>query len=127
MFRKPVQIARQGDRLGICVTQLDADSIERGLACSPSSMKSCDTVLAAVEKIKFFTDNVMNKSKFHITLGHQTAIGLVHFFSCPREASAFEFSKAKLKNTASKFDFDFKVEYDHEDQILGEELPVGKA
>ena len=69
----------------------------------------------------------MNKSKFHITLGHQTAIGLVHFFSCPREASAFEFSKAKLKNTASKFDFDFKVEYDHEDQILGEELPVGKT
>ena len=115
MFRKPVQIARQGDRLGICVTQLDADSIERGLACTPSSMKSCDTVLAAVEKIKFFTDQVMNKSKFHITLGHQTAIGLVHFFSCPKELTKFMFNKAKLKNLSSKFDFDYCQEYDHED------------
>jgi selenocysteine-specific elongation factor len=48
MFRKPVQSAHQGDRLGICVAQLDSSTIERGLACTPGTMKTCDTVLAAV-------------------------------------------------------------------------------
>jgi len=46
MFRKPVQVARQGDRVGMCVTQLDANQIERGIACTPQTMKSCETVLA---------------------------------------------------------------------------------
>lgn len=33
--RKPVQACSRGDRLGICVTQLDAKQVERGLACAP--------------------------------------------------------------------------------------------
>jgi len=70
MFRKPVQVAKQGDRVGICVAQLDATQIERGLACTPGSMKTCETVLAVVQKIKFFTDSIKDKTKFHITLGH---------------------------------------------------------
>ena len=78
-------------------------------------MKSCDTVLAAVQKIKFFTDQVMNKTKFHITLGHQTAIGLVHFFSCPIESTKFKFNQGNLKNMKNDFVFDYKQEYDFED------------
>jgi hypothetical protein len=35
MFRRPVQACTRGDRLGICVTQLDAKLVERGLACTP--------------------------------------------------------------------------------------------
>ncbi len=35
MFHKPVQRAAAGDRLGVCVTQLDAKLLERGLACAP--------------------------------------------------------------------------------------------
>ena len=81
MFRKPVQLARQGDRVGICVSQLDAKEIERGLACTPRSMQTSCTVLAAVERIKFFVDKIETKSKFHITIGHQTVVGLVNLFS----------------------------------------------
>lgn len=40
MFRKPVQSAKQGDRVGICVAQLDANLIERGIAATPKSLKS---------------------------------------------------------------------------------------
>jgi selenocysteine-specific elongation factor len=35
MFRRAVQACGRGDRLGICVTQLDAKLVERGLACTP--------------------------------------------------------------------------------------------
>ena len=112
MFRKPVKTAKQGDRVGICVAQLDATTIERGIACAPGSMGSCDTVIAAIEKVKFFTDIIKTKSKFHITLGHQTAVGLVHLFSTPLvDGCKFEFSKSNLisssKNEPS-MSFDFK-------------------
>ena len=40
MFRKPVEKACQGDRLGVCVTQFDPKLLERGLACSPGLIKT---------------------------------------------------------------------------------------
>lgn len=40
MFRKPVKLASQGDRLGICVTQFDSKLLERGIACTPGSMQT---------------------------------------------------------------------------------------
>lgn len=33
MFRKPIDRAMQGDRIGICVTQFDPDKLERGMIC----------------------------------------------------------------------------------------------
>ena len=70
MFRKPVPVARQGDRVGMCVAQLEASAIERGLACTPGSMKTCETVLAAVSKIKFFLDPV-TQQKVVLKLQHR--------------------------------------------------------
>lgn len=37
MFHQSVKTAKQGDRLGMCLTNLDAKAIERGLATSPGS------------------------------------------------------------------------------------------
>ena len=82
MFRKPVQQAKQGDRLGICVAQLDAQLIERGIAATPKSLLSTDLILCQVRKIPYFTEQVKNKARFHITIGHQTVIGYTLFFVC---------------------------------------------
>jgi len=35
MFRKDVEKAIQGDRVGILVSNIDAKDIERGVACAP--------------------------------------------------------------------------------------------
>jgi hypothetical protein len=40
MFKKPVQQARAGDRVGICVTQLDAKAVERGILVRPASARA---------------------------------------------------------------------------------------
>ena len=37
MFRRPVDALYEGDRAGICVTNLDAALVERGLLCAPGS------------------------------------------------------------------------------------------
>ncbi len=54
MFKAPVQHAVQGDRVGICVTQLDAALVERGLACTPGTVPTFRGAIAAVEKIRFY-------------------------------------------------------------------------
>ena len=83
MFRKPVQTAKQGDRVGICLAQLDAALIERGIAAKPGSMKPTDCAILIVRRIPYFSGEVKTKSKLHISIGHQTTIGQVSFFSCP--------------------------------------------
>ena len=57
-----MQECRRGDRLGICVTQLDAKLIERGLACAPGkslpgmlALASCAVSAAACLGIRVVT------------------------------------------------------------------------
>ena len=40
MFRRPVTEARRGDRVGVCIAQLDASVMERGLVAEPGSVPS---------------------------------------------------------------------------------------
>ena len=70
MFRKPVQAIRQGDRAGICVAQLDASSIERGLAAKPRTMRSTDLLVAVVKRVPYYMQEIKSKLKLHISMGH---------------------------------------------------------
>jgi selenocysteine-specific elongation factor len=81
MFRKPVTMIRQGDRAGLCVAQLDADLIERGIAATPRCLKSSNLAIVLVKRIPYFQGEIRTKGKFHISMGHQTGIGVMTFFS----------------------------------------------
>ena len=63
MFRQPVQKATQGDRLGLCVTQLDAKTLERGIACSVGHVVLISHCLISVRQIRFFKAVCKTKSK----------------------------------------------------------------
>lgn len=69
-----------GDRVGICVTQMDPKSIERGLACTPGSIPTFSGAVAAVEKIRFHLGSVDSKSRVHVTVGHHTVMARVQLF-----------------------------------------------
>ncbi len=56
----------QGDRAGICVTQLDPGLLERGLACAPGSLPCFSSAVAAVEKVRFFGGPVHSKVGLHL-------------------------------------------------------------
>ncbi|XP_069793504.1 selenocysteine-specific elongation factor isoform X2 [Narcine bancroftii] len=103
MFRKPVNTAIQGDRVGICVTQFDPKQLERGLVCSPESLCTLYAAIISVKKIPYFKGPVHTKAKFHITVGHDTVMGRVMFFSpAPENVDAepvvdcFDFDKEYL-------------------------------
>ncbi|XP_067854488.1 selenocysteine-specific elongation factor isoform X2 [Heptranchias perlo] len=90
MFRKPVNTAIQGDRVGICVTQFDPKQLERGLVCAPESLRTLYAAVISVKKIPYFKGSVHTKAKFHITVGHETVMGKVTFFSPAPEDSDSE-------------------------------------
>ena len=79
-FRQPVDYAEQGDRVGICVTQLDSKLVERGLLCTPGSVHTYTAAIAVVDKIRFYKGAVSTKSKFHVSIGHATAMATAIFF-----------------------------------------------
>lgn len=80
MFHKTCKYAQQGDRIGMCVTNLDPTAIERGIAAAPSSVPLLSTVVCLVKKIRFFRQACKSESKFHITVGHTTVIAKATFF-----------------------------------------------
>jgi selenocysteine-specific elongation factor len=111
MFRKPVQSCKQGDRVGICLAQLDASLIERGIAAKPGSMKPTDCVILIVRRIPYFVGEIKSKAKLHISIGHQTVIGQVSFFSCHGmiDEQSMHFNTNSLKSVDSKIDFSTKI------------------
>lgn len=81
MFRQPVQEAIQGDRVAMCVAALDAKELERGIVLGEKfPVPMLDAAVCVVDKINYFKSTVTTKSKFHVTLGHQTVMATAHFF-----------------------------------------------
>ncbi|XP_055269367.1 selenocysteine-specific elongation factor, partial [Moschus berezovskii] len=109
MFHTPVSSAMQGDRLGICVTQFDPKLLERGLVCTPESLHTVHAALISVEKIPYFRGPLQTKAKFHITVGHETVMGRVMFFSPAPDS---------LDREPVLDSFDFSREYLFQEQYL---------
>ncbi|XP_006763276.1 PREDICTED: selenocysteine-specific elongation factor isoform X1 [Myotis davidii] len=118
MFHMPVTSAMQGDRLGICVTQFDPKLLERGLVCAPESLHTVHAAIISVEKIAYFRGPLQTKAKFHITLGHETVMGRLMFFSPAPD----NFDHEPVLNT-----FDFSREYLFQEQYLCKDLEPGST
>ena len=80
MFRRPVRQARQGDRVGICITSLDSALIERGIATAPGSVPLIAACLCLVKKVRFFKAPCRSGAKFHVSIGHTTLVADAIFF-----------------------------------------------
>ncbi|KJE92525.1 selenocysteine-specific elongation factor [Capsaspora owczarzaki ATCC 30864] len=94
MFHRPVQQITAGDRAGICVTQFDASTLERGYACAAGAVIFAHALIARVDKVRFFKLPVLSKSRFHVSMGHETVMGTASFFTRDGEGNArFEVDK----------------------------------
>ncbi|RNF08236.1 putative selenocysteine-tRNA-specific elongation factor [Trypanosoma rangeli] len=94
-FRRPLQRARRGDRVGLCVVQFDAEGVERGLLCSAQQhrgalpadasplFESASVLIAEVNRVRFHQLSCDAHTKFHITIGHSTVMGTMRYFSRP--------------------------------------------
>ncbi|TYZ58644.1 hypothetical protein PybrP1_009231 [[Pythium] brassicae (nom. inval.)] len=82
MFRQPVAVAAQGDRVGIRVNGLDASLVERGMAVTPRSMAFVAQVVVPVHRVALFQGgSCKTGGKFHSTVGHTTVVAVATFFA----------------------------------------------
>jgi selenocysteine-specific elongation factor len=72
MFRKPIQVGRQGDRIAMLMQHLEADLIERGIACSPGYLRKTRRCAIDLHLVRLYKRSIKNKSRFNIMSGHQT-------------------------------------------------------
>ena len=96
MFHKPIERAFQGDRIGMLFTNLDSKLIERGIACSPGTLRTSDGLVMSMRKINYFKQNVKTKAKFHITIDHQTVMGNLLLFTSKDKEEKFNLEKEYL-------------------------------
>ncbi|KAF6732979.1 Selenocysteine-specific elongation factor [Oryzias melastigma] len=112
MFRKPVSGAMQGDRVGVCVTQFDPKLLERGVVCTPGSLRTLFGAVISVRKIGYFKGSLATRAKLHITVGHETVMARVSFFGLP--PSDAQSAPLELRSLEAPFDFDREYVYQDE-------------
>jgi hypothetical protein len=83
MFKRPVTSVTRGDRAALCVTQLNAKLLERGLAAAPGTVPTFAAAVAAVDKVRFYNGPVPGKAKYHMSIGHATVMAEATFFGLP--------------------------------------------
>lgn len=111
MFRKPVSMAMQGDRVGVCVTQFDPKLLERGVVCTPGSLRTLYAAVISVRKIGYFRGSLSTRAKLHITVGHETVMAKVAFFGLPP-------GTANTGSTSLETPFDLDREYFYQDEYV---------
>ncbi|KAM9859147.1 selenocysteine-specific elongation factor isoform 1-T2 [Aulostomus maculatus] len=120
MFRKPVSGAMQGDRVGVCVTQFDPKLLERGVVCTPGSLRTLYAGVISVRKIGYFKGSLATRAKFHITVGHETVMARVTFFGLPPVGDSEPFSDTNPPPQPCLLEsaFDFDREYFYQDEYI---------
>ncbi|XP_042359966.1 selenocysteine-specific elongation factor [Plectropomus leopardus] len=121
MFRKPVSGAMQGDRVGVCVTQFDPKLLERGVICTPGSLRTLYAAVISVRKIGYFKGSLSTRAKFHITVGHETVMARVTFFGLPPMVSSEPPSDTKpppSQPCSLDTPFTFDREYFYQDEYV---------
>lgn len=121
MFRKPVSGAMQGDRVGVCVTQFDPKLLERGVVCTPGSLRTLFAAVVSVRKIGYFKGSLATRAKFHITVGHETVMAKVTFFGLPPTGASEPPSDVKpppSEPCSLEAPFTFDREYFYQDEYV---------
>uniref|UniRef100_A0A1A9X4Z9 Tr-type G domain-containing protein n=1 Tax=Glossina brevipalpis TaxID=37001 RepID=A0A1A9X4Z9_9MUSC len=93
MFKRPVQSAIMGDRVGVCVTQFSAKQLERGVLCQPGYLQAVFAAVILFKHIKYYKFPVKSKSKFHVSVGHDTVMARITLFRCLTNQSQFNINQ----------------------------------
>lgn len=124
IFRRPAAACSQGDRAGVCVTQLDPNALERGLASAPDTVPTFSEAILQVHKVRFYQGHLRSSVKLHIISGHQTVMATLTFFGGSSQArtepmglpSQGGLAQLSLNNNKTP-DFDLSSEYLYQDEL----------
>ncbi|XP_050090155.1 selenocysteine-specific elongation factor [Anopheles aquasalis] len=84
MFRQSYTTIRQGDRAGICITQFDPKSLERGIVCAADYAHYVYAAIVKITPLRYYKRPIRSKAKFHITCGYETVLATILLFTADR-------------------------------------------
>lgn len=99
MFKRQVDGIQQGDRAGICVSNLDAKALERGIAATPGAVMLLKGAIALVRRVPHYVGSITGGSKFHISVGHTTIMATATFWGA-KELLEMQKNNGKLASGA---------------------------
>ncbi|XP_019932573.3 selenocysteine-specific elongation factor [Aedes albopictus] len=120
MFKQSQQVARQGDRVGICITQFDPKLLERGLLCKVGYVTDIYAAVFRLNTIKYYKGSLKHKSKFHITCGYETVMSTLTLF----KGSSPEFTASEQYEFLEELDQDTIESNPHVFALLEFEKPI---
>ena len=91
------------------------------MICKPGALPSITAAIVRVSKISYFKGAVATKTKFHVTIGHETVMGRATFFG--RYSETFPTSD-KTEMTAP---FDFSTEYLYQTELVSVKASPGEG
>ena len=108
------------------MTQFDPTLLERGLVCSPGALVTIEAAIISIQKIAYYKGVVSNKSKFHITLGHETVMGKLSIFVCEDKSTNSQKSDLMtaqhLQWLNLNSQFDFSREYAFREELQNQNI-----
>ena len=81
VFHTPVDQASAGDRAALCVVGLEAEKVERGVACEEGGVEWVERLIVRVEKVRFYKEDVKTGQQMHVSIGHDTLQATCTFFN----------------------------------------------
>ena len=118
MFKASIVEASQGDRVGMCVTQFDPKLLERGLVCSPCTVPTIFAAVISVKHIPYYKGAITSKSKFHITIGHETVMGKLQVFSLPPGQVMDPSQESNMFDIMKEYVFQEEVAADQSNDVI---------
>lgn len=96
--------------------------------CSPGALVTVHSLIAFIRKIQYYKGPVSTKSKFHITLGHETVMGRLSMFGLLVDNGSSNKLFQDLNNiNLQDVAFDFSKDYVHQDELSADKEKVGQG
>ncbi|XP_052862300.1 selenocysteine-specific elongation factor [Anopheles cruzii] len=81
MFRQNYTTIQQGDRAGLCITQFEPKSLERGIVCAADYAHYVHAAILEIAPLRYYKRPIRSKAKFHISCGYETALATILLFT----------------------------------------------
>lgn len=120
MFKKPIQKAYQGDRVGMLIKNLDHTTIERSLACNEGYVQSLSSGIFLLKKIIYYKNEIKSNSKFYLIIGNQGVNAKCLFFSKEGDKSGLytDFDIKNVQKTVVNLKQLYSTEFTYQDELV---------
>lgn len=83
MFKKKLNYAIKGDRVGMLIKNLETTELERSIVCSENYndiITTCKSGIFLIKKVKYYRSDIKYGTKFYIVVGNQGVTAKCYFF-----------------------------------------------